>query len=280
MITFASKATTSDIRQMWKTVFGDTDEYIDLYFTRKYKPENTLVYLEENKPVASLQMLPYTITFYGKRLNFYYLMGLCTLPEYRRRGYMEQLILHSHEIMQQRQIPLSVLVPAEDWLFGFYEKYGYEKVFEKDNRPIPLAAILEQHPDIEEAYAAFGKLQQQDFYVQKNFEDFETIVDEYRIDSHTPRTNLSAMAHIIDTKVLLSIYAQTNRSKKFTIQIDKEKYQIENGKCTTIKDESCDLMVDSRLLCRLLFGFRIDELEDKYQKYFSRHHPTINLMLE
>lgn len=280
MITFASKAKTSDIRQMWKTVFGDTDEYIDLYFTRKYKPENTLVYLEENKPVASLQMLPYTITFYGKRLDFYYLMGLCTLPEYRRRGYMEQLILHSHQIMQQRHIPLSVLVPAEDWLFGFYEKYGYEKVFEKDNRPIPLAAILEQHPDIEEAYAAFGKLQQQDFYVQKNFEDFETIIDEYRIDSHTPRTNLSAMAHIIDTKVLLSIYAQTNRSKKFTIQIDKEKYQIENGKCTIIKDESCDLMVDSRLLCRLLFGFRIDELKDKYQKYFSQHHPTINLMLE
>ena len=280
MIRFADEATTPCIREMWKIVFEDTEEYLDLLFTEKYKPKNTLVYLDEGKPVASLQMLPYSITFYGERIEFYYLMGLCTLPQYRRRGYMEQLIMSSHEVMCERKIPLSVLVPAEEWLFGFYEKYGYEKVFEKDNKPIPLEEILNNGKTIEEQYVCFDKCQQHDFYVQKSLADFKVIMAEYAIDNETPRTNLAGMAHAVNPHFLLNIYAKQNPKKQFTIKVDDEKFEVKNGRCSGTIQENCDLAVDIRLLCKLLFGFELDCLESKYRIPFSTHHPIINLMLE
>ncbi|HBK95633.1 MAG TPA: GNAT family N-acetyltransferase, partial [Porphyromonadaceae bacterium] len=36
---------------MWKTVFGDSDEYMEIYFREKYRNENTLIYFESGKAV-------------------------------------------------------------------------------------------------------------------------------------------------------------------------------------------------------------------------------------
>lgn len=266
--------------QMWKTVFEDTDEYMDLFFTDKYKPENTLIYFEDGVAAASLQMQLYYITFYGKKIPFYYLVGLCTLPEYRRRGYMEQLIDRSHQVMRERGIPLSILVPAEDWLFGFYNRYGYEQVFEKDEVNIPIKEIFDQHPDIRDAYKAFDQLQQTDFTVQKTFDDFYTIAKDYCFDSCPPKYNLSAMARVIDAEQLLSVYASANASKQFTISVDGSTYQIIDGKCSRVVASEVDLDVDIRMLTRLLFGYKTNELSEEFSRFFPVHHPRINLMLE
>ena len=57
MIQFADDLTKQAVRDMWKEVFGDSDDYMDIYFKHKYQNENTLIYIEDNKPVASLQLL-------------------------------------------------------------------------------------------------------------------------------------------------------------------------------------------------------------------------------
>ena len=107
MIQFANEHTMPLVRQMWKTCFGDADDFLDILFKYKYRNENTLIYFDGDKAVASLQMLPYTMTFYGEEIPFAYLAGLCTLPEYRRRGYMDQLIHRAHYVIGERGIPLS-----------------------------------------------------------------------------------------------------------------------------------------------------------------------------
>lgn len=282
MIQFADKTTLGEVRQMWKTCFGDTDEYIDLYFTQKYKDENTLIYIVDDIPVASLQMLPYTITFYGKEISFYYLMGLCTLPEYRERGYMAELINKSHEVMKDRDIPLSILVPAEDWLFGFYKKFGYEQVFEKSSQPIPsLKLLLEKYPDIEDAYSFFkSQYESMDFCVQKNFIDFETIVEEYKMDGCPDKYNLSAMARIINVEYLVSLYAKANDFKSFIFKIDTDRYKVAKGEREKTNAQAALFDIDIKFLCRLLFGYKISELDEKYKALFVEHHPIINLMLE
>ena len=65
MIRFADKTTRPQVQEMWKTVFGDPDDYMDVYFRHKYRDENSLVYIEEGKVVSSLQMLPYQFSFCG-----------------------------------------------------------------------------------------------------------------------------------------------------------------------------------------------------------------------
>lgn len=285
MIAFANKETTPLVRRMWKICFKDTDEFMDLYFSQKYKEENTLIYFEGGKAVASLQMLPYSITFYGETIPFAYLSGLCTLPEYRRRGYMDQLIHEAHRVIEQRKIPLAILIPAEDSLYGFYERYEYEQVFEKDNEVIPLKQILEDNADIRDAYQAFNAIYSHlDFCIQKSEADFRAIIDDCILEHNSEKSNLSGMARIISPLPLLQFYAKQNQEKEFKIKINTPAtstvYSICKGKVFEENTSILDLEIDLRLLCRLLFGFKIKELDSIYTNYFSPHHPIMNLMLE
>lgn len=288
MIQFADEHITPVVRQMWKTCFGDTEEFLDTFFKYKYKPENTLLYFEEGKVVASLQMLPYTITFYEQEIPFAYMAGLCTLPEYRKKGFMAQLIHKAHEVILQRNIPLAILIPAEDWLYGFYEKYGYEQVFEKDDNPIPLKEIIDAYPGEKVAYKEFDSLFRSiNFCVQKTESDFRAIKEDFIAENCPVKTNLSGMSRIIDAWTLLTLYAKDNLMQHFRIKVNDDTgesfiYLINRGEVELIveSDEKADLEVDIRLLCRLLFGFRLEETDRKYHQFFGNHNPIMNLMLE
>lgn len=289
MIKFANKETAPIVRQMWKTSFGDTDEYLDILFSYKYENENTLIYFEGDKAVASLQMLPYSINFYRTPIPLAYLAGLCTLPEYRNKGYMTQLIHEAHKILTTRNIPLSILIPAEDSLYDYYRRFNYEQVFEKDDYIIPLKEIVDTYENEDDAYAAFDSLfRYKDFCIQKSKTDFRAIIEDYKLDNFPDKTNLSGMARITDPWLLLNIYAKDNLQKEFRIKIvgkenDKaEIYDIYRGNVELIlsSDREADIEVDSLMLCRLLFGFRMDELDSSFSCLFDRHHPIMNLMLE
>lgn len=257
MIQFANEHTMPLVRQMWKTCFGDADDFLDILFKYKYKNENTLIYFEGDEAVASLQMLPYTITFYGREIPFAYLAGLCTLPEYRRKGYMDQLIHKAHSVIAGRRIPLSILVPADDWLYGFYEKYGYETVFEKGTVPLyPLKKILEDNPDINEAYKVYdASFRNKDFCVQKTFTDFKAIVEEQIADGFPEKYNIAGMARVMDADYLYGLYLQEHPQTDICVK-------------------------DIRFLCRLLFGYQTDKLDEPFKSLFPLHHPVMNQMLE
>ena len=196
MITFANEHTRPAVRRMWKTCFDDSDAFIDLYFSEKYKDENTLVYIEDNQVIASLQMLPYSFTFYGECIPIYYFSGGCTLPEFRNRGFMEKLFNASFEVMRERKIPLSILIPSNENLYQYYEKFGYEKVFEKDDAEIPLKEIWEKsNGDLDVAYQAFKQFfKDKNFCIQKTKADFQVIIKDAELDGFPPKTNLSGMA--------------------------------------------------------------------------------------
>lgn len=281
MIKFSNKHIEPFVKQMWKVCFEDTDEFIELIFTQKYKPENTLVYFENDVAVASLQMHSYTISFYGEEIPFAYLAGLCTLSEYRNKGYMAQLINKAHQILEERNIPLAILIPAEDWLFRFYEKFDYEQVFDKSEKPIyPLNKIIEENPNIESAYSFFDSLyRDKDFCVQKSLEDFKTIVEEYRNDGSPGKYNLAGMARIIDDAYLLKLFAIKNRSLCIRIKTEEHIYLINNGIVKKTQDNA-DIEVNRRLLCRLLFGYKTNELDNPLKTLFAEHHSVMNLMLE
>ena len=290
MIVFSSDETVSSVKRMWKTCFGDSDLYIDLRFKEKYKDENTLIYIHEGSIVSSLHMTPYTMTFYGEEISIYYIEGLSTLPEYRGRGYMGKLIGKAHEIASERQIPLTVLVPAEDSLFGYYGKYGYGQIADKGSEDIGLKNILNNTANIEQAYRFFNdKCRTEDFCIQKSWEDFHTIVSDYEADGRPEKFNLAAMGRIINVSPLLNLFAHKNPDTSITLVIDDPDiaantgaYEIRNGKCLKIDTINFkpDFVLDTALLCGLLFGYKINEMGLEYRNIFQTHHPIINLMLE
>lgn len=283
MINFANSNTTKFVRQMWKICFGDNDDYVNLYFSKVYNENNTLIYFEEDTITASLQMLPYTINFYGESVPFYYLAGLCTLPEHRRKGYMEQLIFKSYEVMKKRNIPLAILVPAEKWLFSFYEKYGFEQISDGSIYELPsIKDILDSSVDLQKAYRVFDKtFNTKNLSIHKSYEDFEIIVEDAKLEDFPPKYNLASMAYIIDTEYMLNIYAKKNNTLDFTVQTTNNlKYHISNGEARLTNTKGYDFNADNKLLTRLLFGYKTDSLNAPYKNLFPNQQVNINLMLE
>ncbi len=290
MIKFADEETKLQVRQMWKICFEDTDEFLDVLFKYKYRNENTLIYFEGDVAVASLQMLPYAITFCGETIPFAYMAGLCTLPEYRNRGYMPVLIDKAHEILAQRNIPLAILIPAEDWLYKYYERFGYTQVFDKGSEPIyPIEKILSDYPDMDAGYVAYNAMYRcRDFCVQKSFDDFVAIAIEQDMDGFPEKYNLPGMACIIDEFSLLNLYAEQNKQLHFRMKINNQTkanqseqiIAINRGFAEYVRSESFDIAVDLPFLCQLLFGYKTNKLIAPYNTLFPVHQPIMNQMLE
>ena len=190
---------------------------MDLYFSEKYKDENTLVYIKDNQEIASLQMLTYHFSFYDENIPVSYISGACTLPGFRRHGIMEKLLCASFNVMKQRNIPLSILIPSNENLYKYYEKFGYEKVFEKDDAEIPLKEIWEKsNGDLDAAYQMFNDyFKNKNLCIQKTKSDFRTIIKDAELENFPPKTNLSGMLRVMDANRLISLYEKKNPAAVF-----------------------------------------------------------------
>lgn len=114
---------------LWRTCFQDSEEFIRFYFDRKYKDEDALLYTENGIPTAASLMLPYPMLWQGITLQTAYISGACTHPTARKRGLMTRLLQESFREMYNRGIAFSTLIPAEEWLYGFYGHLGYATTF-------------------------------------------------------------------------------------------------------------------------------------------------------
>ena len=88
MIRIARNSHKQIVYDMWKTVFGDSDEYMQLYFSEKYRSENTFLYFHNAKAVSSLQILPFRFTFWGEEITMLFI-GIMHLAAGKRKRFHE-----------------------------------------------------------------------------------------------------------------------------------------------------------------------------------------------
>lgn len=118
-----------EVRSLWKRCFNDSDEFMDLYFTRRYRDEINMSFCRDGKVISALQMIPYPMTFCGGVIPTSYISGACTHPDYREQGAMRRLLKETHRRMYEDGVLLATLIPAEEWLVGYYGKSGYVPAF-------------------------------------------------------------------------------------------------------------------------------------------------------
>lgn len=117
-------------KEIWKLCFGDQDSYIDFYYANRYKEEETLLLLHEGEIAAMLTMIPVkTVALDNRSFNTAMLYAIATDPRYQNRGLATQLMEGSNSYLRANKQELSVLVPAENWLFEFYRRQGYQDGF-------------------------------------------------------------------------------------------------------------------------------------------------------
>jgi len=149
---------------MWKLCFpADSAQFIDFYFERIFKINQSLALWEGGMLVAFLQIIPYQIKIGDKIHDAGYISGAMTRPDHRKKGYMQQLLFAAFEEMKKKNYAYTFLIPQEDRLFDFYAKYGYEKAFPVTAETINLANINVESENVE-VYSDFENLPLDEIY--------------------------------------------------------------------------------------------------------------------
>lgn len=120
---------TAQLKHLWKTVFGDNDAVIDSFFEHLYDPTTTLVARSEGRIVSALYLLDCGLSVFRKTYPSFYLYAAATNPAFRGQGLMAKLLCAAKEFALQKQKEFICLYPAEESLYDFYKKHGYEPLF-------------------------------------------------------------------------------------------------------------------------------------------------------
>lgn len=129
----SSEEVKYQLKKLWKEVFLDEDKYLDIFFEKVYHKDYAFKISNNGKIVAMLFMIPYDVIIHQKNYKALYLYALATQKDYRNRGYMSKLINEANEYADKNNYLFSFLIPANEELFGFYNKYGYNMEFKIRN---------------------------------------------------------------------------------------------------------------------------------------------------
>ncbi|GAP72019.1 acetyltransferase, GNAT family [Candidatus Symbiothrix dinenymphae] len=136
---------------LWKQCFpDDTDLFINLYFNKLYKNEEALIAVENDRPVAFLQMLPCEVKIDEKQYPARYIYGVMTHPKYRRKGYMHQLLTAALSQLDTMgaDCGYAFLIPQTPELARTYAKYGFFNCEERSTKheELPVVQIIPSAP--------------------------------------------------------------------------------------------------------------------------------------
>ncbi|MDR2472189.1 MAG: GNAT family N-acetyltransferase [Tannerella sp.] len=195
----------SQLKILWKTIFQDSDDYIDLFFTRVYQPDNVLFIKHNDIIVSALHIIPYEIKIDRHIYPVAYICGVATMPDFRHKGYMTSLLNEAENICRQRRYKAILLIPASQSLADMYRSLGYElrgqtlavvsepcKRFEQGNEGTSEQLQITNYKLRDEGtirvstsadFAFFDRLQRQrPAAILHNAADFETIIRYLKLD--------------------------------------------------------------------------------------------------
>lgn len=113
-------------RKLWKEIFGDTDKYVDYYFSEKAKRSKIYSRYEGDELAGMAFFTPYDMIYRGELCSCPYIVGVATRKESRGRGHMRKNIERGLDEFQEAGARLAFLSPADEQIYrplGFLPVY-------------------------------------------------------------------------------------------------------------------------------------------------------------
>lgn len=109
-------------RALWEKVFAeDSREFLDYYYFIKTR-DNQIYVIEEDGGVRSmLQLNPYLLQVEDRQFPCNYIIAVATEENYRKRGYMGELLRKAMQDMYARKEPFTFLMPAAEAIYTPYD---------------------------------------------------------------------------------------------------------------------------------------------------------------
>lgn len=126
---YADESDYDELKKLWKTVFGDSDDVLDFFFENTVDASEVYACRKDGKIVSAFYLIDSSITENDKEYSAKYLYAAATLPEYRKQGIMSDMIKYASDFLRMKGTDLIFLYPADEKLYGYYAKLGFKEKF-------------------------------------------------------------------------------------------------------------------------------------------------------
>lgn len=137
MIKILNKNEKDNTKLLWEEIFEeDSPSFIDYYYSFKLKENIILGKFINEKIVSMIHLNPYKLSFKNKQIPSYYIVGVATDLNHRKKGYMRELLSESLNNMYSEKIPFTFLMPAKEEIylpFDFRYIYNHKSLTFKDS---------------------------------------------------------------------------------------------------------------------------------------------------
>lgn len=110
-----------DLRRLWKEAFGDTDDFLDIFFHRAFSYDRCRCVSIGGEVVSALYW--FDCTWQNKKLAYIY--AVATAKSHKGNGLCRALMESSHRQLQKDGYDGAILCPQNEGLFAMYGKFGY-----------------------------------------------------------------------------------------------------------------------------------------------------------
>lgn len=109
------------LRRLWKDAFGDSDAFLDSFFSTAYSPNRCRCVTVDSRLAAALYW--FDISCNGEKMAYIY--AVATAPAFREQGFCRALMGNTHNHLAALGCRGALLVPDGESLTRMYAGLGY-----------------------------------------------------------------------------------------------------------------------------------------------------------
>lgn len=125
MLRTASYKDIPALRNLFKVCFGDSDVFLDLFFNNYFVTTTSMVAICDKQIAAMLFLCPASMKYQGATKKIFYVYACATLPQYRNKGMMQELLESAFNYAKDTNVWGLVLAPANEHLCEYYSRLGF-----------------------------------------------------------------------------------------------------------------------------------------------------------
>lgn len=151
------------LRALWKEAFGDSDAFLDVFFTTAYAPQRCRCITAGGRPEAAL----YWFDMFCSGQKFAYLYAVATAASSRGKGLCRTLMEDTAALLKGSGYHGALLVPQSEGLRAMYARMGYLPAAPIDEffcaagtSPVPLQEVTaEEYAALRPAFLPDGSVE-------------------------------------------------------------------------------------------------------------------------
>jgi len=151
-----SEKEKTQVKNLWKYCFDDTDEYMDYYFTKRYEFENNYIIKDADEVISSLMANKYSLKINDVIKSVSYIVGVSSSPVHRGGGYASILINRTLSDLYEKGEDITMLMPIDSYI---YTRYGFANIYNMLELDIAIDRIKVSKTNLKAAYYEDDKME-------------------------------------------------------------------------------------------------------------------------